>query len=382
MYQRRQNFNRSGNNSFFLWGARQTGKSTLLKSCYPEALYIDLLKTDELYSFRKNPSLLRQMVLTEHPEKLIVIDEVQKIPELLDEVHWLIENKKQRFILSGSSPRKILRSGVNLLGGRALRYELYPLTYAEIPEFDLLRALKFGLLPRHYDAIDDADLRLAAYIGAYLEDEIIAETKIRNVETYSRFLDSAAFSNGEMVNFTNIAAECNVSSTTVKEYFNILVDSMVGYWLPSYQKRPKRRVVLSPKFYFFDVGIAGFLLKRKHIDYGTESFGSAFEHFIFQELHAYKNYSGSGFSMSFWRTTTGAEVDFILGDHEVAIEVKSTHMVQSRHLKGLKTFGDEYSVKKKIIISNDPYSRLLEDNIVVMPWKYFLEKLWAGEIIS
>jgi len=381
LYNRSQVFNRSGNNSFFLWGARQTGKSTLLKSIFTDAQYIDLLKTDELYRFRKNPALLRQMLQIENPGKLVVIDEIQKIPELLDEVHWLIENKNHQFVLSGSSPRKILKSGVNLLGGRALRYDLYPLTYSEIPEFDLFKALNFGLLPRHYDAAEDADLKLAAYIGSYLEDEIIAETRIRNVETYSRFLDSAAFSNGEMVNFTNIASDCAVSSTTVKEYFNILVDSLVGYWLPSFQKRPKRRVVLSPKFYFFDVGIAGYLLKRKNVQLGTESFGNAFEHLIFQELYAYKNYSGLNYSMSYWRTTNGVEVDFVLGDHEVAIEVKSTQAIQSRHLKGLKTFSDEYTVKKKIVISTDPIARIVDENILLMPWNYFLEKLWRGEII-
>lgn len=381
MYSRSQVFNRSGNNSFFLWGARQTGKSTLLKSVFADAQYIDLLKTDILYRFRKNPALLRQMLQIENPGTLVVIDEIQKIPELLDEVHWLIENKNHQFVLSGSSPRKILRRDVNLLGGRALRYDLYPLTYSEIPEFDLFKALNFGLLPRHYDAVDDADLKLAAYIGSYLEDEIIAETRIRNVETYSRFLDSAAFSNGEMVNFTNIASDCAVSSTTIKEYFNILVDSLVGYWLPSFQKRPKRRVVLSPKFYFFDVGIAGYLLKRKNVQLGTESFGNAFEHLIFQELHAYKNYSGLNYHMSYWRTTNGVEVDFVLGDHEVAIEVKSTQAVQTRHLKGLKAFSDEYTVKKKIVISTDPIARIVDENILLMPWNYFLEKLWKGEII-
>lgn len=381
MYLRRQNFNRSGSNSFFLWGARQTGKSTLLKQLYPSAIYIDLLKTDELYRFRKNPSILRQILMLEKSDTKVVIDEIQKVPELLNEVHWLIENKKQQFILSGSSPRKILRNEVNLLGGRALRYELYPLTFAEIPDFDLMKALNFGLLPRHYDATDDADLKLAAYVGAYLEDEIATETKIRNVDIYARFLDSAAFSNGEMVNFTNIASDCGVSSTTVKEYFNILTESMIGDWLPSFQKRPKRRVVLSPKFYFFDVGIAGFLLKRKNLEYGSELFGNAFEHFIFQEIKAYCHYNGLKFPISFWRTTSGAEVDFILGDHEVAIEVKSTSVVQSRHLKGLKTFGDEYTTKKKIVVSTDPFNRLLDDDIIALQWKIFLEKLWSGEII-
>ncbi len=382
MYQRKQTFDRSGNNSFFLWGARQTGKSTLLKNNYPDSIYIDLLKTDEQYKYRNNPSLLRQILLAESPSKPVIIDEIQKIPTLLDEVHWLIENQKIQFILSGSSPRKILRAGVNILGGRALKYSLFPLVFPEIPGFELLKALNYGLLPRHYDAHGDGDLKMAAYIGAYLEDEIIAETRIRNVELYTRFLKFAAFSNGEIVNYTNIAAECGVSGTTVKEYFNILQESLVGYWLPSFQKRPKRRVVLAPKFYFFDVGVANYLLQRKNIDYGTESFGPAFEHFIFQELYAHSHYSGLNYPISYWRTSSGYEVDFILGDHEVAIEVKSSSLVNTKHTKGLVAFSEEYNVKQKIIVSNDPDPRLINQGILVLPWRRFLERLWSGGIVQ
>jgi uncharacterized protein len=381
LYPRKQKFARAGKNSFFLWGARQTGKSTLLKNQFQHAINYDLLKSEVLLRLQKNPESLREYLVTQDNGQLVIIDEIQKIPKLLNEVHWLIENKRHQFILSGSSPRKILRGGINLLGGRAFKYHLFPLTSAEIPDFDLLRALNHGLLPRHYDAEEDIDMYLAAYIGSYLEDEIIAETRIRNIEIYIRFLDSAAFSNGEMVNLSNIAADCGISSNTVKEYFNILTESMIGYWLPSYQKRPKRRVVKSPKFYFFDVGVVGYLLKRKNIQLGTTDFGHALEHFMFMELHAYKHYSGQHFPMSFWRTSAGNEVDFVLGENEVAIEVKSTNNVQARHLKGLKSFAEEYTVKKKIIISTDPLPRLLEDDIYVMPWQYFLEKLWVGEII-
>ena len=381
MYNRKQIFPRSGKTSFFLWGARQTGKSTLLKSRYPSSIYIDLLKSDEHYKYLRSPALLRQIVMAERLVSPIIIDEIQKIPKLLDEVHWLIENYQQQFILSGSSPRKILREGVNLLGGRALKYSLFPLSYSEIPNFELLKALNFGLIPNHYNALDNGDLLLSAYIGSYLEDEIIAETRIRNVETYTRFLELAAFSNGEMVNFTNIASDCGVSSTTIKEYFNILVESLVGYWLPSFQKRPKRRVFAAPKFYFFDVGIANCLLKRKNIVHGSENFGHAFEHFIFQELQAQRNYSGLNYPISYWRTTSGYEVDFILGDHEIAIEVKSTHFVNNNHTKGLKAFDEEYLVKQKIIVSNDPTPRMLADNILVLPWQIFLDRLWNSEII-
>lgn len=383
MYTRSQKFHNSGKNSFFFWGARQTGKSTLLKHSYPEALYIDLLKTDVRYKYTKQPSLLRQELLIESGfDQPIIIDEIQKIPDLLDEVHWLIENKNLQFILSGSSPRKILRSNVNLLGGRAFKYSLFPLSFSEIPDFNLNKAINNGLIPRMYDAESDIDQKLAGYIGSYLEDEIIAETRIRNVEIFSKFLESAAFSNGEIVNYSNIASDCGVSSTTVKEYFNILVESLIGYWLPSFQKRPKRRIVSAPKFYFFDLGVSNYLLKRKNIEQGSELYGYAFEHFIFMELQVHRHYSGLNYPITYWRTTTGNEVDFILGDHEVAIEIKSTNLVQSKHLKGLKYFAEEYKTRMQIVVSNDPVPRMITEDIMVLPWKIFLTKLWNGEIMK
>jgi predicted AAA+ superfamily ATPase len=379
MYIRRQNFTGLGNESTFLWGARQTGKSTLLKKLYPDSHYFDLLLSDVYERFLRNPSLLREILSIPDLSSPVIIDEIQRIPSLLNEVHWLIENRGIRFILSGSSARKILRSGANLLGGRAMRHELYPLTSAEIPDFDLLKALNSGLLPRHYLAKNSGKL-LSAYIGSYLRDEIIAEAKIRNITSFSRFLEAAAFSNGEMVNFSNIAAECGISSPTVKEYFQILEDTMTGRFVHAYQKRPKRRVITAPKFYYFDVGIAGYLLKRGRIETGSEAFGKALEHFIYQEIYAYSHYSDKNFNVSYWRTASQIEVDFILGDHEVALEIKSTNMINPRHLKGLKSFSEEYKTKKLIVVSTDPYPRKI-DNIAVLPWNIFLEKLWSGEII-
>ena len=258
-------------------------------------------------------------------------------------------------------------------------YELYPLIQCEIPEFNLLKALNNGLLPRHYLATKPKKL-IEAYIGSYLRDEIISEAKIRNINAFNLFLEAVAFSNGEIVNYTNIATECGVSSVTVKEYFQILEDTLIGRFVPSFQKKPKRRVILAPKFYYFDIGIANFLLKRGSIEFGSEAFGSAFEHFIYQELYAHSSYSDLNYSISYWRTTSQIEVDFILGNHEVAIEVKGTNNVQSRHLKGLKSFSEEYKVKKLIVVSNDPMERSIGD-IAVLPWNQFLKKLWAGEII-
>ncbi len=380
MFIRKQIFAGSGVESLFLWGARQTGKSTLLKQLFPDSLWFDLLKSDVFERLSKQPSQLREIVSATQPEKPIVIDEVQTIPSLLNEVHWLIENNHNRFILSGSSPRKILRTQANLLGGRALRYELYPLVSNEIPDFDLIRALNNGLLPRHYLSENPQKL-ISGYIGSYLRDEIMAEARIRNVSAFSGFLESAAFSNGEMVNYSNIASECGISATTTKEYFQILTDTLTGRFVPSFQKKPKRRVILAPKFYYFDVGIANYLLKRGQIEPGNEAFGKAFEHFIYQEIYAHSHYSGIDYPIYYWRTASQIEIDFVLGDHEVAVEVKATDNANPRHLKGLKSFAEEYALRKSILVSNDPFPRKIGD-ILILPWKTFLQQLWAGEIIS
>jgi len=379
MYIRKQLFEGRGLESAFLWGARQTGKSTLLKALYPESLYIDLLLNNDFERFQRNPSILRETILASQKTGPVIIDEIQKIPALLNEVHWLIENEKTQFILSGSSPRNILRSGGNLLGGRAIRYELFPLVFPEITDFELVKALNNGLLPRHYLTAAPRKL-LSAYIGSYLKDEIMTEAKIRNMSSFSRFLEMAAFSNGEIINYTNIAADCGVSAPTVKDYFLILEDTLTGRFLPSFQKKPKRRVIQAPKFYYFDVGIANYLLKRGPIEPGSESFGKAFEHFIYQEIYAHSQYSGIDYPLSYWRTASQLEIDFVLGDHEIAVEVKSTTSANIRHLKGLQHFSEEYTTKKSILVSNDPLPRII-DGILILPWKIFLEKLWGGDII-
>lgn len=380
MYNRKQTLQGAGTESLFLWGARQTGKSTLLKALFADALWFDLLLSDVFERFNRNPSQFREIVMATPPERIVVVDEVQLIPALLNEVHWLIENRHTRFVLCGSSPRKIIRSGANLLGGRALRFELFPLVSREIPGFDLLRALNNGLLPRHYLAEDARNL-IASYVGNYLRDEIMTEARSRNVNTFSRFLEVAAFSNGEIVNYSNIASECGVSAPTVKEYFQILEDTLTGRFLPSFQKKPKRRVILAPKFYYFDLGIVNYLLKRGKIEMGSEAFGKAFEHFIYQEIYAHSSYSGLNYPVYYWRTASQLEIDFVLGAHEVAIEVKATTNATPRHAKGLKSFAEEYTVKKQILVTNDPYPRKMGE-VMVLPWQVFMEKLWAGDIIS
>jgi uncharacterized protein len=380
MYNRKQIFKDSGSESLFLWGARQTGKSTLLKTLFPRSPYFDLLKGDVFERFTRNPSAFREMFGAAIPAEPVIVDEIQRIPALLNEIHWLITNLRIQFIMSGSSPRNILRSKGNLLGGRALRYELYPLVFPEIPGFDLLKALNDGLLPRHYDSPHGSRL-ISAYIGSYLKDEIITEARIRNIPSFSRFMEAAAFSNGEILNYSNIASDCGVSSATVKEYFLILEDTLTGRFLQSFQKRPKRRVILAPKFYFFDLGIANHLVKRGRVEMGSESFGKAFEHFIYQEIYAHSRYSNLHYPLCYWRTASQLEVDFILGDHEVAVEVKSTDMAMPRHLTGLNSFKEEYPVKKLILVSNDPYPRKIND-IDILPWRIFLERLWGEELIK
>lgn len=380
MYIRKQTLEGLDKESAFLWGARQTGKSTLLNTLYPDSLYFDLLLSEEYNRFLGNEGLLKQIVESSAKNGPVIIDEIQRIPQLLNEVHWLIVNKNKQFILSGSSPRKILKSGGNLLGGRAIRYELFPLSFSEIDNFDLLHALNYGLLPRHYLSKNPQRL-INAYIGSFLKDEIAREANIRNIPSFSKFLEFASFSNGEIVNYANIATDCGVSAPTIKEYFQIMEDTLVGRFIPSFQKKPKRRVILSPKFYFFDIGIANNLMKRGEIKYGSETFGHAFEHFICNELIAHRNYSGLDYQLSYWRTASQYEVDFILGNHEIAIEVKSTEQASSRHFKGLKAFSEEYKVKRLIVVSNDKYYRK-DNTIEIFPWAEFLQQLWAGDIIK
>ncbi len=379
MYSRLQKFLLLDKETCFLWGPRQTGKSTLLKALYPDAPYYDLLRAEEFARLTRHPSLLQEEILAKPLDGPVIIDEVQKIPFLLDEIQWLMVNKNIQFVLCGSSARKLKREGANLLGGRAVRYELFPLVSSEIPNFDLLKALNHGLLPRHYLSNQPKKL-LEAYVGDYLKEEIAHEALTRNIPTFFRFLEASCFSNGEIVNYLNIARECGVSSPTVKEYFQILSDTLIGRFLFCYRKKAKRRVILAPKFYFFDVGIVNYLLKRTLIVPGSEMFGKALEQFIFQELIAYSHYSGKDFPLYYWRTTSGLEVDFVLGDADSAIEVKGVLEVQSHHLHGMKAFIDEQKVKSPFIVSLDKKPRLI-GKIQVLPVGDFLEKLWHGEIL-
>jgi len=386
MYKRLIDLSLTKTESAFLWGARQTGKSTLLHALFPGALRYDLLLSHEYHRFIRNPGVLRedlesQGTLGANQKAPIIIDEIQKVPELLDEIHWLIENKKLRFILCGSSARKLRRGHGKLLGGRAVRYEMHPLVYPEIPGFDLEKALNHGLLPRHYQHTAPKRL-LQSYVGDYLREEITAEALVRNVQSFSRFLEVAALSNGEIINYENIARECSVSAPTVKEYYQIAVDTLVGSFLPAYTRIVKRRLIHAPKFFFFDVGVVAELCKRGNVEFGSELFGKVFEHFIYLEILTYSHYSGLYFPLSYWRTASQIEVDFLLGDAQIAVEVKSTRNANSNHLRGLKGFREEHPKARAILVSNDPKGRKTQDGIEIIPWEIFLRNLWNGKIIK
>jgi predicted AAA+ superfamily ATPase len=365
--------------SVFLWGARQTGKSTLIKMLYPNIKYYDLLLPDVYSRMQRRPELLIEELEQYTADDLVVIDEVQMLPSLLNAVQWLIVNRGVRFLLCGSSARKLRRLGSNMLGGRAATRRLFPLVSAEIPDFDLIRAVNHGMLPRHYLA-NDPWYRLEGYIGNYLQQEIEAEALTRNLGSFTRFLEVAALSSGEMLNYNNIASECGMSSVTVKGYFNILQETMIGYMLPAFSRVKKRRLIKAPKFFFFDVGIVNYLCNRRHMEPGSTDFGHALEHLVVQELVAYLSYTRQRKQLSYWRTASGHEVDLVYGDAEVAIEIKSSQEVQTRHLKGLKAFAEEHLSSRRIIVSLDTARRTMGD-IEVWPVAEFFGALWRGEIL-
>ncbi len=371
--------------NFFLWGPRQSGKSMLLKATYPEAVWYDLLNTDIYIRLMEQPSLLREQLLhnaTNLPMR-VVIDEVQKIPLLLDEVHWLIENTNMAFALCGSSARKLRRGHANLLGGRAIRYQLFGFVSKELgSEFELTKMLNHGYLPRHYLSSSYEKL-LRSYVNDYLKEEIAAEALVRNLPAFSHFLSAAALSDTELINYASIARECGVSEPAVKEYFQILIDTLMGCFLEAYRKRPKRRVIQASKFYFADVGVVNYLAKRGKLTPGSELFGEAFENWVFHELNAYRIYSDLYYDLSYWRLASGIEVDFIIGDMQIAIEAKSSAKINSDHLRGLReVIQDQPKIKRRILVSLEARSRKTEDGIEILPYKIFADLLWSGKLIE
>ena len=375
MFTRGLSLPEAGRETFFLWGPRQTGKSTLLRHTYPDAIWVDLLKADEYRRYLERPELLREELDARSRPTQVVIDEVQKVPALLDEVHWLHENRKIRFALCGSSARKVRRGAANLLGGRAVRYELFGLTAAEIGKgFDLVRLLNHGYLPTHYES-DRPDRLIGAYVGDYLKEEVAAEGLVRNLPVFSAFLGAAALSDGALVNVANIARECGVSAPTVKGHFGILEDTLLGRWLPAYTRRPKRRVIGSPKFYFADVGVVNHLARRGRIVPGSELFGKAFENWVFHELQACNAYDVRFHELSYWRLASGIEVDFIVGRMRLAIEAKATSRITADHLNGLRHLRQDHPAVRRVIVCLEPRRRKTEDGIEILPAQSFVDDL-------
>ena len=364
--------------SAFLWGPRRVGKSYWLKHCFlrPEHNFIDLLKSDTYFEYAARPQLLRER----WRGQLTVIDEIQKVPPLLDEIHWLIENKAASFLLTGSSARKLRKTHSNLLAGRAWRFEMAPLSLYETQGFHLEKALQTGLLPPHFlSSSPQRDLR--AYVSDYLKEEIAAESSVRNIPAFTEFLRVAALTNAELLNYTNIARETGISAKVVRNYFEILEDTFLGHRLSPWRPTKNRRVIVSDKFYFFDVGVANYLAKRNPLK-GNEAFGKSFEHYILMELINYKKYQNPELDIHYWRTASGYEVDFICGDMHTAIEVKSSPRVHSDYLKGLKALKEEWNLKNLIVVCTEPVPRVVDKDIHILPWKIFLQKLWKERLLE
>lgn len=363
--------------SHFLFGPRSVGKSTLIRHQFPEARFYDLLDNRTFSKLLKQPTVIEDE--NREAQQVIVIDEIQKLPGLLDEVHRLIANHNWTFLLTGSSARKIKRGAANLLAGRAWWAELFPLCSFEIPDFDIIQYLNRGGLPHIYGRKSSAD-ELDNYVALYLREEIQNESLTRSLPQFSQFLELIALSNGEEINLQSFANECGVSPMTIKNYIEILDDTLVGFSLPGYTKTKKRKSISRFKYYLFDVGVVNSICRRGEIKQGSELFGKAFEHFIMMEVRAYLSYRKKRKSMSYWRSTSQFEVDLLI-ESEVAIEIKSASNIQERHLKGLRMLKEENIFKSFLLICCEEETRTTKDGIQILPWREFLNRLWRGELI-
>lgn len=366
--------------SVFLFGPRQTGKTTWLRQCFPESVSLNLLHGDVFLRLSREPGRLRQELATVNPAAgPVVIDEIQKLPGLLDEVHDLIVSRGFRFVLAASSPVKLRRGGVNLLGGRARTRRMFPFVSAEVPDWDLMRAINFGGIPSiHFS--DDPLENLRAYCGNYLRLEIQAEGVVRGVEPFSRFLTAAGASYAQPIVFERLASDAAVPARTVREYFQVIEDTMLGTLVPPFTPRKARRKPVSrARLFFFDVGVANALASAGEIRAGGPSFGPALEQLVFCELSAWLAYARDPRPLSYWRTADGSEVDFVIGD-EAGIEVKATASVTSRDLTGLRRLAAETPLRTRIVVCREPVMRVVE-GIRILPVGEFLSALWAGDLL-
>jgi len=363
--------------SFFLFGPRSTGKTTLIEKQFPAAKTYDLLDSEVFRRLLQRPRIIEEELSNQ--SQLVVIDEIQKLPLLLDEVHRLIQKKGTRFLLTGSSARKLKRGGANLLAGRAWEARLFPLVSHEIPRFDLVQYLNRGGLPQVYDSPDYQE-ELTYYVSTYLREEIQAEAVTRNILAFSHFLDAIALSNGQEVNYESLASDCQVSPGTLKNYLQILEDTLIGFSLTGFTRTRKRKATARAKHFLFDLGVTNQLCRRGEIKEQSELFGAAFEHFIILEVRAFLSYARKRIELQYWRSTSQFEVDLVLGT-DVAIEIKSSSLVQDKHLKGLRALKEERLHQRFIVVSHDSQMRTTDDGIEIMPWETFLEKLWRNELV-
>ena len=385
----KREINPTKSKSYFLFGPRQTGKSTFVKSLISRKdLYVDLLPQRNFLNYAKNPGRLREEILAHlrrYDDPLCIVDEIQKIPALLDEVHELIESRGIRFILTGSSTRKLRRGGANLLAGRAYTYHLFPLTISEIGDgFDLGRAIILGSLPVLWDSHEeDAHEFLRSYTDTYLKEEVAAEGLVRDIGPFAKFLDIAAANDGETVNFNNIARECAVSVKTVQQYFQILEDTFLAFRVPAWTKSERRRLVSHPRYYLFDTGVTNALAHTLTHQLNPRIFGRRFEQFVICQLMARVHYKRLDRQFYYWRTNHGAEVDLLLcaGNRIVcALEIKSSHNIVGEQLGGLKSFIKDNPGIPAYVLGAGQSRRRLHDDITVINWdEFILEELEVFE---
>ncbi|MFY9341922.1 MAG: AAA family ATPase [Planctomycetota bacterium] len=364
--------------SLFLFGPRQTGKSTLVRQQLADTRQFNLLESDTYLALQRAPQRLREWCTK--PGELVVIDEIQKLPQLLDEAHLLIEQRKLRFLLTGSSARKLRAKGVNLLGGRARSLHLHPLSFHELGDrFELSRALHHGLLPAIYLG-DEPDEDLAAYVGTYLREEIAHEALTRNVPAFARFLEVAALCSGEQINYSKIANDAQVARTTVQEYFQILRDTLLGWDLPVWRKSRKRKAVATAKFQFFDGGVVRHLRGTGRVKSPSPEFGHQFEGWVGHELKTWCDYRGKGAELCFWRSQSDHEVDYVVGD-AVAVEVKATTNVSTRDVAGLAALREEALLNRHVVVCQEARRRVV-DGIEILPWQVFADELWNDRLVD
>ena len=360
--------------SLFLFGARQTGKTTLVRQQLPDAIYYNLNEANVISELSARPELIRRR-LPPGPQT-VVIDEIQKFPSLLNEAQAIIDSRPDvRLVMTGSSARSLRRHGVNLLGGRAAQFRLFPFTTEEVGPEHIESILRHGSLPPFWNLEDPFDL-LETYASTYIQEEIRAEGYIRNLQTFSRFLEVAALSHGEVINYAKIGSDAGVPPRTVAEHFQLLEDTLVGYSVASYQSAGRRKPVSTAKFYFFDIGVAHELTRRHELGPKTPDYGRALEHLVMLELKAWLSYTRSTDPLTFWRTYTQHEVDFVIGNH-TGIEVKAKNRVTDRDLKGLKVLHVEAPLKRRIVVSLEEQTWRSDDGIEVLPAAEFFRQLWT-----